>query len=44
MYAFGFSKQMDPVKQQIISTRILEIIESSEWKRLLAAYNLHDDN
>ena len=40
MYAFGLNKQMDPKKSQFISTKLLEIIESAEWKRLLGAYNL----
>ncbi len=44
MYAFGFSKHMDPEKQQLISTRSLEIIEGSGWKRLLGSFNLDEDN
>ena len=44
MYAFGYSKHFDPEKREYISTRILEIIESSDWKRLLGAFNLHEDN
>ena len=44
MYAFGFNKQLDPVKSQFISTKLLETIESSQWKRLLGSFNLDDNN
>jgi len=44
MYAFGFSKKLDPSMNQFVSTRLLEIIESSNWKKLLAEYNLHENN
>jgi len=44
MYAFGFNKQLNSAKKQRFSLKLLEIIESSEWKRLLAAFNLHENN
>jgi len=44
MYAFGFSKKLDPSMNQFVSTSLLEIIESSNWKKLLAEYNLHENN
>ena len=44
MYAFGYSKNFDLDKREYISTRILEITESSDWKRLLCAFNLDEDN
>jgi len=44
MYGFGFSKKLDPSMNQFVSTRLLEIIESSDWKKLLAEYNLHENN
>jgi len=44
MYAYGFSKKLDPARSQFVSTKLLEIIESSNWKKLLAEYNLHENN
>ncbi len=40
MYSFGFNDHFGEQRREMINTKLLNIIESSDWKRLLAEYNL----
>ena len=42
MYAFGFNKNLSKEFEKEISSRILKVIESKEWKELLYEFNLEN--
>lgn len=44
MYALGFGEHLDKNRKESISTRVLKVLESPEWERFLAEYNLHDNH
>ncbi len=43
LYALGFSEQLDPALKERINTQLLKVIESTDWKVLLAEYELYEE-
>lgn len=43
LYALGFSEQLDPALKERINNQLLKVVESTDWKVLLAEYSLYEE-